>query len=96
MTRHVYVLVAAVVPAILAAAPATAQSRFRSYAGASIGSFSVSADQVDGRSLAGGLFGGLSLAKHVDLDVEFVFPGGHVYAMVRRPRRVVRRAGGVG
>ena len=74
MTRHVYVLVAGVVTAILAAAPATAQSRFRPYAGASIGSFSVSADQVDGRSLAGGLFGGVSLAKHVDLDVEFVFP----------------------
>ena len=74
MTRHVYVLVAGVVTAILAAAPATAQSRFRSYAGASIGSFSVSADQVDGRSLAGGLFGGLSLAKYLDLDVEFVFP----------------------
>ena len=74
MTRHVYVLVAGVVTAILAAAPATAQSRFHPYAGASIGSFSVTADQVDGRSLAGGLFGGFSLAKHVDLDVEFVLP----------------------
>ena len=95
MTRHVYVFGAGVVTAILAAAPATAQSRFRPYAGASIGSFSVSADQVDGRSLAGGLFGGLSLAKHVDLDVEFVFPADTFYAIVHRPRRVVRRAGGV-
>jgi hypothetical protein len=74
MTHHVYVLVAAVVTAILAAAPATAQSRFHPYAGASVGSFSVSTDEVDGRSVAGGLFGGVSLAKYVDLDVEFVLP----------------------
>ena len=57
MTRHVYVFVAGVVTAILGAAPATAQSRFHPYAGVSIGSFSVSCDEVDGRSVAGGLFG---------------------------------------
>jgi len=34
----------------------------------------VSADEVDGRSVAGGLFGGVSLGKYVDLDVEFVLP----------------------
>jgi opacity protein-like surface antigen len=75
MTCRRYVLVAAaVVTAILAAAPAAAQSRFQPYAGASIGSFSVSADEVDGRSVAGGLFGGMSLGTYVDLDVEVVLP----------------------
>ena len=74
MTRHVYVLVAGVVSAILTDAPAVAQTRFDPYAGASVGSFSVSADEVDGRSVSGGLFGGVSLAKYVDLDVEFVLP----------------------
>ena len=74
MTCHVYVLVAGVVTGILAAAPATAQSRFHPYAGVGIGSFSVTADQVDGRSFAGGLFGGFSLAKHVDLEIEFGRP----------------------
>ena len=74
MSRHVYAFAAGVVTAILAAAPATAQSRLHPYAGASVGSFSVSADEVDGRSAAGGLFGGVSLAKYVDLDAEFVLP----------------------
>ena len=74
MTRHVYVLAAGVVTAILTVAPAVAQTRFHPYAGASVGSFSVSADEVDGRSVSGGLFGGVSLAKYVDLDVEFVLP----------------------
>ncbi len=74
MTRHVYVLVAGVVTAILATAPATAQSRFHPYAGASVGSFSVRADEVDGRSVAGGLFGGVSLTKYVDLEGELVLP----------------------
>lgn len=74
MTHPVYVLAAGALTTVLTAAPAVAQARFRPYAGGSIGSFSVTADQVDDRSLAGGLFGGVSLAKHVDLDVEFVLP----------------------
>ena len=74
MTRHVYVLVAGAVTAFLTVAPAVAQTRFHPYAGASVGSFSVSADEVDGRAVSSGFFGGVSLAKYVDLDVEFVLP----------------------
>ena len=56
------------------AAPASAQTRFRPYVGGSLGSFSVSADEVEGGSVAGGLFGGIALSKYVDVEFEVVLP----------------------
>lgn len=75
MTPSVSVVSAALLTAILAAeTPASAQTRLRPYAGGSISNFSVSGDDVDGRSVAGGLFGGISLAKYVDAEIELVLP----------------------
>jgi hypothetical protein len=65
----------AFVTAIMAAGTsASAQTRSRLYAGGSIGSFSVSADAVKGRSVAGALFGGIALSKFVDAEIEVVLP----------------------
>ena len=55
-------------------APASAQTGPRLYAGASISSFSVSADEVDGRSVAAGFFGGIALSKFVDAEFELALP----------------------
>ena len=75
MTASLSIAPAALLIAILAGGtPASAQTRLRLYAGASVGSVSVSADEVDGRSIAGGIFGGLSLSKYVDAEVELVLP----------------------
>jgi hypothetical protein len=61
--------------AVLAdASPAGAQSGLRPYAGGSVGSFSVSADEAEGRSASGGLFTGVALAKYVDVEFDLVFP----------------------
>jgi hypothetical protein len=55
-------------------APASAQTGLRPYVGAGVGSFSVSADAVDGRSVAGALLGGIALSKFVDAEFEIVLP----------------------
>jgi Outer membrane protein beta-barrel domain len=74
MTPNVAVVSSALVAAILAGAmPAGAQTS-RLYAGGSLGSFSVSADLVEGRSVAGGVFAGIALSKYVDAEVEIVLP----------------------
>jgi hypothetical protein len=54
--------------------PASAQTGLRPYVGGSVGGFSVSADHVDGRSVAGGLVGGISLSRYVDAEIELVVP----------------------
>ena len=56
------------------ASPARAQSGLRPYVGGSAGSFSVSADEVEGTSVSGGVFGGVALAKYVDVEFDVVFP----------------------
>jgi hypothetical protein len=56
----------------LVATPAAAQHRI--YAGAGIGSFAVSADEVDGRSFSASLTAGIEVANHLDLELEVAFP----------------------
>jgi hypothetical protein len=77
MTPHTFCRSAACLIAVLAllasGTPAHGQT-LRAYAGGSLGRFSVSADDVDGQSVAGGLFGGLALSKHVDAEFEVAFP----------------------
>jgi hypothetical protein len=58
------------------AAPAHAQAGFRPYVGAAIGAFSVDADEVDGRSVAPALLGGITVSRFVDVEVEATFPTG--------------------
>ena len=77
MTRRVSLFSAVLLMTIVAAeTPAVAQMRFRPYAGASVGSFSISADEVDGRSVAAGFFGGFSVSRYVDAELEVTLPAG--------------------
>ena len=71
MTRY---LLAVAVLTISSVASARAQTTHRCYAGAGIGSFSVSADDVDGRSVATSIVGGVALWRHVDAEVEVALP----------------------
>ena len=57
-----------------AAATARAQSSMRPYFGGSIGSFSLDSDEVDGRTAAAGLVAGVTLTRHVDIELDAVFP----------------------
>ncbi len=96
MTASVSVVAAALLTAVLASAgPASAQTGPRLYAGASIGTFSVSADAVDGASVAAGLFGGVALSKFVDAEIEVSFrpirSHGHTPARASRSHRRARR-----
>jgi Outer membrane protein beta-barrel domain len=75
MTARAPLFSAALLIAFLAAATAAnAQSSLRPYVGGSLGSFSVSADDVEGRSVAGGIVGGLALSRYVDAEFEAAFP----------------------
>jgi len=75
MTSRVALVSAIILAACVAGvAPASAQSRLRPYVGGSLGSFSISADQVDGGSAAAGLFGGVALSRYVDAEFEVVLP----------------------
>ena len=51
-----------------------AQTGLRPYIGGSVGHFSVNADEVDGGSVATGLFGGMAFSKYVDAELDLVFP----------------------
>lgn len=57
-----------------ASAPADAQPGGRFYAGAAIGGFRVSADEVDGSAAAAGLLGGVALTPWLDLEADVTFP----------------------
>ena len=59
---------------VACAATAHAQSSLRPYVGGSIGSFSVDADEVDGRSPAPGFVLGLAVSRLVDVEFEAMFP----------------------
>jgi hypothetical protein len=59
---------------VVSAHPAGAQTAPRLFVGGSIGSFSVSADDVDGRSASAGIAGGIALSRFVDAEVELVLP----------------------
>jgi hypothetical protein len=75
MTPRVSAVSVALLTALLASkTPATAQTGLRPYVGGSVGSFSVSADEVDGGSATGGLVGGVAISKYVDVEFEAVFP----------------------
>jgi hypothetical protein len=75
MTARAPLFSVALLIAFLAfAIPAHAQAGLRPYVGGSLGSFSVSADDVEGRSAAGGIVGGLALSRYVDAEFEVVFP----------------------
>ena len=56
------------------AASAHAQSSLRPYVGGSIGSFSIDADEVDGRTAAPGFVLGLAVSRLVDVEFEALFP----------------------
>jgi hypothetical protein len=53
---------------------ASAQSIFRPYVGASVGAFVVSADEVDGRAVSPGIFGGVAVSRFVDVELDQVLP----------------------
>ena len=93
MTRRTLGRPAACLIAVLAllatGTPANGQI-LRAYAGASLGSFSVHADEVDGRSIAGGLFGGMALSKYVDAEFEIAFPTDTFTRSYTGDQRVVR------
>ena len=57
-----------------AAAAVEAQPAGRLYAGAAIGAFRVSADEVDGSSAAGSILGGFAAAPWLDVEVDVAFP----------------------
>jgi hypothetical protein len=44
------------------------------YVGGAVGSFSVTADEVDGTSAPAGLVAGLSFWKYADVEVEILVP----------------------
>jgi hypothetical protein len=71
---HIMASLAAAAIVCALAAPAHAQTRFRPYVGGSIGLFSVDADEVDGRSVAPALVGGIAVSRFVDVEVEATFP----------------------
>jgi hypothetical protein len=56
------------------AEPAFAQSSFRPYAGASVGAFDISADDVDGKSASAGLLAGVPVSRFVDLELDIQLP----------------------
>jgi hypothetical protein len=56
------------------ASGAHAQTALRPYVGAAIASFSVDADEVDGKSSAPGAVVGLSVSRLVDVEFEALFP----------------------
>ena len=62
--------------ALIHARPGAAQAQFRPYAGASLGSFDVSADDVDGKSAAAGVVAGVTVSRLVDIEVDLQFPTG--------------------
>ena len=75
MTPSPVALTIGLLIAVLAdAPPAGAQSGLRPYAGGSVGNFSVSADEADGRSASGGFFAGVALGKYVDVEFDVVVP----------------------
>jgi hypothetical protein len=63
-----------VVLAALTSVPAQAQTGPRAYIAGGIGTFAVSADHVDGRSFATSIAGGLAVARHIEIEVEWVLP----------------------
>jgi hypothetical protein len=71
------VLITVVIAGLTAvAATAHAQSAIRPYVGASIGSFNLDSDDVDGRTGSAGIVGGAALSRYVDVEVEVAFPRG--------------------
>jgi hypothetical protein len=72
--RTIVVAGAITVLTVWTAATARAQSTIRPYVGASIGSFSLDSDDVDGQTAAAGFVAGVTLARHVDLELDAVFP----------------------
>jgi Outer membrane protein beta-barrel domain len=68
-------VIAATIPvALFWSVPAQAQPATRVYAGGSLGTFSVRADEVDGNAPAGGVFGGISFSRYADVEVEVILP----------------------
>ena len=99
MTPSPVALTIGLLIAVLAdAPPAGAQSGLRPYAGGSVGNFSVSADEAEGRSASGGFFAGVALGKYVDVEFDARRSNPLVHAdvygrerVVRASRRVARR-----
>jgi hypothetical protein len=57
---------------------AYAQPSLRPYVGASAGSLSVSADEVDGRTAAPGLLAGIAVSRFMDVEIDAQFPTGTI------------------
>jgi outer membrane protein with beta-barrel domain len=72
--RTILVAGAITILSVGVAATADAQSSIRPYVGASIGSFSLDSDDVDGRTAAAGFVVGLTWRRHVDVELDAVFP----------------------
>jgi hypothetical protein len=53
-----------------------AQTPSSFYVGGSVGAFSVSADNVDGRAPAAGVVGGIAVRPWLDIEAEFLMPTG--------------------
>ena len=73
-TMYRLCLVSAAALLVLAAKPVHAQPSQRFFVGGNIGAFSVSSDDVDGQTAAGGILAGVALSRIVDLAVEFSRP----------------------
>jgi hypothetical protein len=73
-TVYRLLLVPAVSVFALTAQPVHAQPAARFFVGGNIGTFSVSSDDVDGQSAAGGFLGGVALSRIVDVAVEWTRP----------------------
>jgi hypothetical protein len=75
---HVTPFLAATLLLAGTASPARAQSAPRLFVGGSLGSFSVDADHVEGRSAATGIVAGVALSRIIDAEIEMVFPASTV------------------
>jgi hypothetical protein len=75
LSPHVPSLGILAVTFALAASPSPADAQaLRPYIGGAFGSFSVSADEVDGRSASSGLVAGISITDWADVELEWVVP----------------------
>jgi hypothetical protein len=74
VNQRIMTAIAAVAMVGGGAVAGSAQPALRPYVGAAVGSFSVDADDIDGRSASAALLGGLRLSRLVDVEVEATFP----------------------
>src|SRR5262245_11030981 len=74
MTTVYRLVVSAILAVACTVSPVHAQPAPRFFVGGTIGTFSVTSDDVDGRAAAGGVVAGLALSRIVDVAVEWTRP----------------------